>query len=215
TYDAYRHLWRYFFPLSKRTTAYIQPDPPNQQASSLMVGNQETTPSKDNKKSSAKDNKKTPAKENKKKPTKTIDKNVKNYPAPMDVDVMKDRANNARVFNYVNIHGVRVFLSLKGVPEESGKKFMKYMKNFEKVKIKIMPITYNGKLWTWYNLADTLKRDVIKQGLSYVLPITVKSVIARKSALGRKLKQVAKTPTEALSSPFKLVHQMKYTQHIE
>jgi hypothetical protein len=101
------------------------------------------------------------------------------------------------VFNYVRMQEVQLFVSLMGVPE-SDDSFSKYVRNFEKLSIHIQPITYNQQVWTWHDFAENLKKDIINQALSLIIPETVKSFT--KNRLTGVLEMITK-PLGGTSTP--------------
>lgn len=154
TYDMYRALWDYCFPLSK------QEKHEKEILSSSITPNTATQLKSQDRKSIL--------------PTETEKRTILNK-SDADIDEMKQRAKHTKIFNYVRMQEVQLYISFMGVPEDQSK-LTKYVRNFEKLSVHIQPITYNQQVWSWQDFAESLKKDVINQILSFILPETVKSL---------------------------------------
>lgn len=104
-----------------------------------------------------------------------------------DVNIMKERAKNTMIFNYIHIHKMKFYLSFKGV--QNG--ITQIIRNFDKTKLKLNPIIIHQQTFTWFQLFEALKKNIIKQVLSYI-PSTIKSVIENKLKYTIKKKESKK-----------------------
>jgi hypothetical protein len=74
--------------------------------------------------------------------------NIKNIES--DIDIMKKRSKNIRIFNYIKIQDILLYVSFMGIffliqgVNEKESPNLKYFRNFEKLKINLKPITYNA-----------------------------------------------------------------------
>lgn len=127
---------------------------------------------------------------------------------------MKHRAKNTKIFNYIRLQEVQLFVSFLG---NDTMELMKAVRNFENCKIRLKPITYNSKTWTWEDFFETLKMDIIKQCLAYSLPSTVKSVTTNKFKRFSKIIEqvtIATKQPQRIMSARKIDRKKKIQKHL-
>jgi hypothetical protein len=207
TFELYQKLWSYLFPLSKQEkqeqtliTTSITPSTSTQVSYERRQSNifdtsttmsSPSSPGKLNSKQPTHQRKSSDQQESKRFSVATHSR----HDSTSDIDEMKFRAKYVKVFNYIRMQEVQLFVSVMGVPENQSE-ISKYVRNFEKVKIHIKPITYNQVVLTWEDFFETLKVDIIKQSLSFIVPETVKSVTKSKlSGFANILNPFTKTST--------------------
>ncbi|KAL0477518.1 hypothetical protein AKO1_010872 [Acrasis kona] len=131
-------------------------------------------------------------------------------PSKGDIDVMKYRANRTVIFNYIRIAEVTLYVTYHGIPENVDTlELIKYVTNLEQCRVHLRTIIYSSKTWTWTELFENVRNDVIKHCLEYIVPGIVRSLTQGKiKSIGRifNLSQSKSITDVSVSPPADLVY---------